>query len=186
MDSAEQLGKHQEHLRVLRAQQRDPEAFRRLVDAYEGRLLYFIRRFVNDPEDALDVLQDVWLTLFRRLSHLRAPDAFRVWLYQIAHDKAVSLVRGQRRETQSVEALWDGREAEAAGEEPVFDDAELVHGALQALSPEHREVLTLHFLEDLRLEEIAEVVRCPLGTVKSRLYYAKKAMRDEVERRSHG
>ena len=186
MDAAAPLDKHQELLWVLRAQQRDPEAFRCLVDAYEERLLYFIRRFVKDIDDALDVLQDVWLTMFRRLPHLHAPAAFRVWLYQVAHDKAVSLIRDQRRETQAVEALGDSLDAEPAGDGTVFEDAELVHRGLQTLSPEHREVLTLHFLEDLRLEEIAEILRCPIGTVKSRLHYAKKCLRQDMEKRAYG
>ena len=186
MSSSDEVGRLQEQLWVLRAQRGDADAFRHLVDAYERRLLYFVLRFVNDADDALDVLQDVWLTVFRRLPRLHAPGAFRVWLYQIARARAVTLVRGERREARALDEVRGSVEAEQAGEDLSFENAELVHRALQALSLDHREVLALHFLEDLRLEEIAEVLHCPLGTVKSRLYYAKRALRHEVERLAHG
>ena len=186
MSPTDEIGRLQEQLWVLRAQRGDPDAFRHLVDAYERRLLYFVLRIVHDAEDALDVLQDVWLTAFRRLPRLRAPAAFRVWLYQIAHDRAVSLVRGQRRQARAYEEARDRPGEDRADEDLAAENAEFVHRALQALSLDHREVLALHFLEDMRLEEIAEVLRCPLGTVKSRLHYAKQALRHEVERLTHG
>jgi RNA polymerase sigma-70 factor (ECF subfamily) len=186
MDSAEQLRKYQEEMWVLRAQQRDPDAFRRLVDAYEKRLLYFIRRYANNSEDALDVLQDVWLIAFQRLPALRSPAAFRVWLYQIAHDRSVSLVRGQRRDARVVEAFSDGQDADPEEAKLAFDDAELVHRLLGMLSLDHQEVLTLYFLEELPVEEIADILRCPAGTVKSRLHYAKKTLRSRMEKQTNG
>ncbi len=70
---------------------------------------------------------------------------------------------------------------DAAVEDATFDDAELVHAALVGLSVDHRRVLTLRFLEDMPIEEIAEVVGCAPGTVKSRLHYAKLALRRRIE-----
>src|SRR5262245_66154788 len=95
----------QERLWVRAAQSGDTDAFRRLVDIYDRRLLYFVLRFLPDAHQALDVLQDVWLVVLRRLPGLRAPEAFRVWLYQIAHDKVVSLLRRQRREEEMYASL---------------------------------------------------------------------------------
>jgi RNA polymerase sigma-70 factor (ECF subfamily) len=186
MSAAGQSERELEWQWVLAARRRDPAAFRLLVDAYERRLLYFLLRFVPGADDALDVLQEVWLTVYRRLPALNAPEAFRVWLYQIAHDKAVSHVRGQRRQERVREELQELRGGEPEEAVPAVESAELIHRALQLLSVEHREVLTLHFLEDMRLEEIAQVLRCPLGTVKSRLHYAKQALRQEVEKRVRG
>src|SRR5437588_12641577 len=97
MKSPERPSQEQERDWVLRARGGDADAFRRLVDAYDRRLLYFVLRFLPDTDRALDVLQDVWLTLFRRLPGLRAAEAFRVWLYQVAHDKVVDAVRRDRR-----------------------------------------------------------------------------------------
>ena len=65
-------------------------------------------------------------------------------------------------------------------------NVELVHRTLQSLSPEHREVLTLRFLEQMEIDDIAEVVGCPPGTVKSRLHYAKGVLRRQIEERIHG
>ncbi|MCI0464010.1 MAG: sigma-70 family RNA polymerase sigma factor [Gemmataceae bacterium] len=170
---------------VRAAQSGDPEAFRRLVDAYDRRLLYFVLRLLPDADRALDLLQDVWLIVLRRLPTLRAPQAFRCWLYQIAHDQVVSQVRRDRREERAVEELRHHSAEADEGPEPAFERADLVHQALQRLSPEHREVLLLRFLEGMTLEEIAEALRCSLGTVKSRLHYARQALRQHVEKLSN-
>jgi RNA polymerase sigma-70 factor (ECF subfamily) len=176
----------QERLWVRAAQRGDTEAFRRLLDRYDRRLLYFVRRFLPDVHQAFDVMQDVWLTVFRRLPALRAPEAFRVWLYRIAHDRVVSVLRRCRRE-EEVHANWRDHHADATdgGHELTFDSAELVHQALERLSPEHREVLLLRFLEGLSVEDIARAVGCGAGTVKSRLHYARQALRHHVEKLSH-
>src|SRR5262249_47565971 len=140
----------QERLWVRAAQRGDTAAFHRLVDAYDRRLLYFVMRFLPDAHQALDVMQDVWLIVLRRLPGLRAPEAFRVWLYQIAHDKVVSLLRRQRREEEVYADLRNYHAGATDGDhELAFDRAELVHQALQHLSPEHRAVLLLRFLEGL-------------------------------------
>lgn len=133
-------------------------------------------------DQALDVLQEVWVTIFRRLRKLRSPAAFRVWLYQIAHDKVVSLIRQSAREEAIHERLLDEQGNNADDADPIPDNAELVHRALGELSAEHREVLVLRFLEDLSLKEIAQLLRCSLGTVKSRLHYAKQAIKIKIER----
>ncbi len=170
---------------VLRAQQGDAAAFHELIGRYDRRLLYFVQRLLHDADLALDVLQDVWLVMFRRLASLRAPEAFRVWLYQIAHDRTIDVLRRQRRQEQVHEVLRDNFHEPSAGPEEVLEQAELVHHALRHLSPEHREVLLLRFLEAMSLEEIAEALRCSLGTVKSRLHYARHALRLEVEKIVH-
>lgn len=172
----------QEQLWVLKAQQGDHEAFQSLVSEYDRRLFYFLMRFTNRPEEALDVLQEVWMTVFRRLRKLRSPSAFRVWLYQIAHDQVVSLIRQNVREEAIHESFSEKQQSGPENMDFFSDKAELVHQVLATLSTEHREVLVLRFLEDLSLEEIAESLRCSLGTVKSRLHYAKQAMKSKIEK----
>jgi RNA polymerase sigma-70 factor (ECF subfamily) len=167
----------QELMLVLRAQEGDGEAFRALLGAYEPRLLYFLRRFAADEHLARDLLQEVWLAVFRQLPRLRQPAAFRGWLYQIAHDRAVSRVRRQRREAEVLECVHSEREVEAVDEFVQSEQAEAVHAALGKLNEDQRIVLTLRFLEDLSIAQIAEVLRLPAGTVKSRLHYAKESLR---------
>jgi RNA polymerase sigma-70 factor (ECF subfamily) len=171
-----------ERMLVVRAQARDPTAFRELVTRYERRLVYYLRRMLGDETGAYDVLQDVWLLVFKRLASLEAPEAFRVWLYKIAHDVAVGHLRRRSRQPQALadeEALPE--EPDAWNEFEALENAELVHRTLEQLSAPHREVLTLRFLEAMEVAEIAEATGCGIGTVKSRLHYAKRALRQQIE-----
>jgi RNA polymerase sigma-70 factor (ECF subfamily) len=174
----------QEKLLVMRAQTREAGAFPQLVARYERRLLYYIHRILGNDVDREDVLQEVWVRVFLKINKLRAPEAFRVWLYKIAHDVAMSQLRQcKRHETAS----WNEDVADEAAERSdwneleLLDRVELVHRSLGRLSLRHREVLTLRFLEELELSDIAQVVGCGVGTVKSRLHYAKAAIRQLLE-----
>lgn len=182
MKPGNEISQLEERLEVLRAQQGDADAFGRLVDRYERRVLYFVLRFTNDADQALDVLQEVWLSVFRLLPRLEAPEAFRVWMYKIAHGKVADFLRRGRRTATSLDAAEIPSPEAMDCDVPALDNAELVHRALGRLSIEHREVLVLHFLEGMSLEEIAQSISCPLGTVKSRMYYAKRLLRNAVER----
>lgn len=172
----------QEYLTVLWAQSGERVALSQLIDLYDQRLLYFVRRILGDADGALDVLQTTWLTVHRKIGSLKSPAAFRVWVYRIAHDAAISELRRQMKRPVPV----DDHEItlvidEQACDEKSFDCAELVHAALHGLSIDHRRVLTLRFLEDMSIEDIASVVGCSDGTIKSRLHYAKLALRRQIE-----
>jgi RNA polymerase sigma-70 factor (ECF subfamily) len=170
---------------VLLAQQGDGEAFRTLVELYDRRLLYFIRRILDETEEAFDVLQEVWLRVHRNLRNLRSPRAFRVWLYRIAHDQTISALRRSRREIPVEESPLD-EVPDVNLTDSIFDTADLVHAALRSVSVDHRRVLTLRFLENMSIEEIANVLDCSAGTVKSRLHYAKAALGRRIEESKHG
>jgi RNA polymerase sigma-70 factor (ECF subfamily) len=169
-----------EHLVVLRCQVGDEAAFEMLFDRYNGRLLYYLRRLLGTGGQAEDVLQTVWLKVVRKIGSLREPRAVRTWMYRIAHNEAVQQLRDSGREI----ALGEQEEIlQAVAEEddqPPLDIAR-VHVALDEISPEHRAVLTLRFLDDLSYEQIAGVVGCSLGTVRSRIHYAKRALRKRIE-----
>jgi RNA polymerase sigma-70 factor, ECF subfamily len=170
----------QEEIWVLQAQQGDEEAFTRLMDRHDRKLVYYLTRFTRSTEAALDIAQDVWISVFRGLRRLQNPAVFRAWLYQIAHAKVVSQVRKHVREEQILESFSAEQEQSLSDEEPFPADPELVRSGLAALSPEHREVLVLRFLEEMSLEEIAHGLECQLGTVKSRLHYAKRALKEQI------
>jgi RNA polymerase sigma factor (sigma-70 family) len=169
-------------LLVLRCKRGERQAFDELVRQWEGRLLYYVRRLVATEEDAWDVLQQVWIKVFKGIKSLDAPQRLPAWLYQIARCTAVSHWRGHYRTQARMEDNSELQELAGAEESFPLEDAELVHHALGRISLAHREVLTLYFLEDLSLEEMAEVLDIPLGTVKSRLCYAKRALRAALER----
>ena len=183
-DLQNELERTRELLYVLMAQRGEPEAFRWLVDRYEQRLLYFIRRSVADADQALDVLQEVWMTVFRRIAALRAPEAFRVWLYRIARDKAIDHMRGDRRHKETVgESIDEATVDTAENSEGIerIENVELIHRLLNCLTPAHREIVTLRFLEQMVLDDIAAVVGCSIGTVKSRLHYAMRRLHEGIE-----
>jgi RNA polymerase sigma-70 factor (ECF subfamily) len=171
---------------ALRCQLGEPEAFAALVGAMEQPLLYYIARLLGDQDRAFDVLQEVWLTAFRSIRGLGQPAALRTWLYRIAHGRVVDRLRQEASRDRAEKARAEA--SPEAGEEPGFgpDAAAAVHRALGEIDWRHREVLVLHFLEDLSVAETAAVVGCPEGTVKSRLYHAKRALKDVLERGGYG
>jgi RNA polymerase sigma-70 factor (ECF subfamily) len=173
---------------ALRCRLGEPAAFAELVETMERPLLYFARSIVRDDEAALDVLQAVWITAFRELRRLDEPAALRAWLYRVTRGHAVDHVRRDAARNSAERPLDLADEPEAPREEPRFDaeDAAALHRAIGALDVRHREVLVLHFLEDLPIEQVAMVVGCPPGTVKSRIYHAKRALKEALLRHGHG
>jgi RNA polymerase sigma-70 factor (ECF subfamily) len=162
---------------VLRCQRRDPGAAGDLVALFEKPLLYYLRRLVRSEVDAWDLLQETWISTFRSLHRLRDPRALPAYLYRTARNHALAHLRhcdADLRLYERVENMPTGGEPE-----PSFtvEDAAAVHAGLEQLSLPHREALTLFFLQDLTVDEIASVLGIPPGTVKSRLYYAKQALR---------
>lgn len=173
-------------LLVLRCRRGDAEAWRQLVRHFERRLLYYLRRLLNDERDAWDVLQQTWLEAFRNLKSLRDPRALRPWLYRISHRRAIThRRRGGKTEQCGVAQPPELDQLPAARDvhdEWRIDTAEQIHHALGRLSLPHREVLTLFFLEEMPVEEIAQALDIPAGTVKSRLHYAKLELRQVLLR----
>ena len=186
-DMNDDLRSLRERALVLRAQLGDRDAFDQLVTLYQERLSYYVHRLVQDWHQSRDILQQVWFDVFCTLRNLRSPSAFRVWLYRIAHDRSITCIRRQRVESDVHERLVaDVVETEVWNDLELLENAEVVHIALNRLSVIHREIMTLRFLEDMNVREIARVMQCSEGTAKSRLHYAKDAMRRIIsEERDH-
>lgn len=170
-----------DRLLVVRCQVGDAEAFREVVEAYGPRLRYYLRKTLGAPAEVEDVLQDVWFDVVRGLARLADPAAFPAWLYRVARDRAFRRLRRRREPAQFAD---EADVAEESADDFSAEDAERVHAALDALPPEHREVLVLRFLEEMPYESIAEVTGCRVGTVRSRLHYAKRALRRILESES--
>ncbi|MDG3005133.1 RNA polymerase sigma factor [Paludisphaera mucosa] len=165
---------------VLKHRLGDASAFDELMRRWEPRLLYYLRRLVPQEADAWDALQRTWLAAFRDLSRLEEPKALRAWLYRVARNQAASHLRAESARRGSVEDV-DPDDLVDTSWTPDPDDAEAVHAALAILSLPHREVVALHFLEQMPLREIAEVVGAPVGTIKSRLHHARRLLRRALE-----
>jgi RNA polymerase sigma-70 factor (ECF subfamily) len=162
-----------------------PEAFGQLVRKYQDRLFSTVVQVVGSEEDARDVVQDAFVRAFEALGAFQGQSAFYTWLYRIAMNGAISL-RRRKRPTASVDAMRD-----CCGEEPVEHSEEAdpanrverddmgnqVQAALGRLSDEHRSVLVLREMEEQSYEQIAQVLECPVGTVRSRLFRARMELR---------
>lgn len=169
----------------------ESNAFESLVDAHYRRVYTLALRILNSPQDAQDVTQEVFLRAYRALPRLRADGAQAAWIRRIATNLCLDTLRRRKSAvpTVSLDApLTDDSEAHSAREiaDEKLDPARIldqeerraqVLRALENLPDDYRTVVVLHHLEDLRVEDIAEIVGVPTGTVKSRLSRARKALK---------
>jgi RNA polymerase sigma-70 factor (ECF subfamily) len=171
-----------EQVLVLRCQTGDESAFAQLVERYGPRLRYYLQKVFGRTDGADDTWQDVWFTVFRKVRDLADPGAFTPWLYRIAQRRADAVLRRRRPSFGSVEEAEQVADTGAEDSDFSPEDGQRIHAALDELTLEHREILVLRFLEDMTYEDIAAVTGCQIGTVKSRLWYAKRALRRVLER----
>ena len=168
---------------VHRCQDGERTAFEELFEMYQPRLKYYVRRLDSGGANIDDTLQDVWLAVFKKIHKLKDAQVFAVWLYRIARNKVYDEFRNKDRFVR----LPEEDEIPVSGsDEPVLDtnDTEKLHAALNKIKPYHREVLTLSFIEQMPYQSIADVVGCSIGTVRSRIFYAKQSLRKEMERQN--
>ena len=181
---------------VKRAQRGDTRAFDLLVLKYQGRIAALISRYVNNSSEVEDVAQEAFIKAFRALPKFRGESAFYTWLYRIAANAAKNhlVARGRR---PSADADVDDAEyfEEAAmlrdtesPEETLFGNelADVVRSALDGLPDELRMALTLREFDGLSYEEIADVMECPVGTVRSRIFRARDAVDNRVRAQLRG
>jgi RNA polymerase sigma-70 factor, ECF subfamily len=154
---------------VLRARRGDVEAYNLLVSRWEKRLYNYLLRLVGNREDALDLSQDVFLKAYQNLGKLEDVERFTSWLYRIAHNEAYSMLRRNRPEE---ELTVDP--AAAVGDRRMLpiEVSLAVESALARLSADQREAVVLKVIQGFKFEEMAEILSCPVSTVKSRVYTA--------------
>lgn len=171
-------------LLVLRCQTGDEAAFAALHHEFSARTLRYLKGIVGDTA-ADDVQQDVWLTVYRRLSELANPGGFRTWLYRVTRHRAIDALRREGRRSELIAPSGEDFDPDLVPADDDPADARLgVDGMdhiLVRLSKAHREVLILRFREELNYEDIALVTGCSVGTVRSRLHHAKANLRVMLE-----
>ncbi|MCC6860885.1 MAG: sigma-70 family RNA polymerase sigma factor [Bryobacterales bacterium] len=158
---------------IRKARRGDVEGYNFLISRWEKRVFNYLLRMVGNREDALDLTQDVFLKAYQNLRKLEDPARFPAWLFRIAHNEAYSMFRKNRPET---EELPLNRAAEVFPLELSL----AVNGALGRLSPEQREAVVLKIYQGFKFEEMAEILSCPVSTVKSRVYTALDVMKAEL------
>jgi RNA polymerase sigma-70 factor (ECF subfamily) len=169
-----------ERLLILRCQAGDEAALSELITRYSPGLRLFLGKLTGQIACADDLLQETWFDAYRKINDLRKADAFAAWLYRIARDKAY---RELRRQSASALPIVEYSTEDFPADEEQFapEEAEAVRKAMDELPVEQREVLMLRFMEEMSYEQITEVIGRPLGTVRSRIHYAKLALRQKLK-----
>ena len=168
---------------IRRMQAGDDDAVRDLYAQYGQRLYAYALRLTDDPATAEDVTQNTLVTAWRTAHTFRAEGRLIAWLLGIVHHTAMKAIRNRTNYLGDV-AEETIREEQPSPEEQaqVKDERRWVRQGMQSLSPEHRAVLELIFYQELSLNEVAQVLNIPVGTVKSRLSYARTHLRGVLAR----
>ncbi len=178
---------------VERAQRGDKRAFELLVEKYQRKLARLVSRLVRDPGEAEDVTQEAFVKAYRALPAFRGDSAFYTWLYRIGINTAKNyLVAMGRRAPTSTEVEAEEAEGYEGGEllrdintpESLLLSKEIagtVNAAMEALPEELRSAIQLRELEGMSYEEIAKLMDCPIGTVRSRIFRAREAIAERLK-----
>jgi RNA polymerase sigma-70 factor (ECF subfamily) len=175
---------------VMRAKNGDEKAFELLVRKYMRRAYFAALGLVGNHEDALDLSQEAFVKCYRALGRFDERYPFYGWFYAILRNHVLSFLRKRklRRRTflEPAEDVVEWQDPDADTPESSLEREEFKEAVWQAimeLDPEHREIIILSHFEGLRYEEIASLLGCPVGTVKSRLYRARAALKEKLTSR---
>jgi RNA polymerase sigma-70 factor, ECF subfamily len=181
-----------DHVLVSRARQGSAAACDELIRRYQDRIYTVALGYLHDPEEALDVTQDVFVRMVEGLPRFREQANFYTWLYRIAVNRCID--RGRRKSRHPAPLSLQDFEGERAAElaetrlamcpHAALEAQELrerIHGAIAAVPETYRMVVILADIEGLSLAEIAQILRCPVNTVKTRLHRGRLAIRQRLE-----
>lgn len=177
---------------VERVQRGDKNAFNLLVQKYQHKVINLISRYVKNQGDVADVAQEAFIKAYRALPNFRGESAFYTWLYRIAvnSSKNYLVAQGRKPPANDVDVqdadYYDGGEAlreSGTPERLLLSDeiSEVVFDTIEGLPDDLRMAITLREIEGLSYEEIAEVMECPVGTVRSRIFRAREAIDNQLK-----
>ncbi|MDQ3088828.1 MAG: RNA polymerase sigma factor [Acidobacteriota bacterium] len=174
----------QEIFLILRAQSGDKQAFDELLKSIQAALFRYIFRLVGEYALAEDILQEVFIIIYRKIRWLENPKLFRAWVYRIASRETFKHLKKEKRWSEQL------RDEEILEKVPVKTSEEIYEPELieklptlmSEVSPASRAVLILHYLDETPLSEVAEILNISLGTVKSRLAYGLTNLRQKIKR----
>lgn len=178
---------------VRKAQQGDIDAYDVLVRRYQGKVYALVYNMTGNKEDAEDRVQDVFIKAFYSIKNFKGQSSFYTWLYRIAVNRTINFLKTRKnRYAMSLNDMDAGAERDPAyvelrsRESPIRDVSLLelqdkLNKALQTLSNNHRMVVVLHDIQGVPHEEIARMIGCSQGTVRSRLFYARQQLQKELK-----
>ena len=188
MGKTEELDLVQERELVLRCQSGDVDAMGALITRYQHWVYNIAYGILGHHQDAEDVAQDAFLSVWENIGKFEYRSRFSTWLYRIVKNKCFNQIdQYQRRKTDPMEIddtqPWVPLDTATPEDEALrSEEKDIVHTALAKLKDSYREILVLRELRELSYEEISEILDCTLGRVKSRLHEARKALKTELER----
>ena len=183
MDSTN-IGREPDALWIKQIAAGDRDAFEKLYGEYQKRLFRYFMRLVSATEVAEELTSDVLVEVWKKAGEFRGLSKVSTWIFGIAHFKAMNEYRAKKPATLDIEAAVNEADPGATPEESAaqVNLKEKIKRALQALSPEHREVMELTFTNGLSYQEISDIMQCPVNTVKTRMFYAKKQLQEILEK----
>jgi len=177
---------------VLRVQEGDKKAFDVLIMKYQQRIVHVITGFVHDPVEALDVAQETFIKAYRAIPNFRGDSAFYTWLYRIAINTSKNYLTARARRPPATDV--DAADATNVYEAPELKEFEtpessmlskelelVIHQAIEGLQEDTATAIKLRELEGMSYEEISQVMECPIGTVRSRIFRAREAIDKQIQ-----
>ena len=173
----------------------DETAFPELVQRYETRVYNHCVRMINDREESADLTQEVFLKVFRNIGNYEHTYSFYTWLYRITVNCCIDYIRKRKRQAQSISLSFNTTDESSSGKEQEIPDitftpdrfmrdketSKMLHEAMSRLSDKMRTIILLKEIERFSYEEIADILNCSRGTVKSRLFRARERLRELLE-----
>lgn len=191
MNDQHTVGENLDDELVARVQQGDKRAFDLLVIKYQHRIVQVVNRYVKDHSEAQDVAQETFIKAYRALANFRGDSAFYTWLYRIAINTAKNFLMAKSRRSSDYEV--DVQEAEQIENAPQLQGLDtpeqlllndeilqVVHTTIDELPEDMRMAIMLRELEGMSYEEIAQIMNCPIGTVRSRIFRAREAIDNKL------
>ena len=166
-------------LLVLNAQHGDKKALSLLVSRWHTKVIRQIEWRVHDHEVAQDLAQDCWITIFRKLNRLKSRQSFGPWVLKVAHNTAIDWIRRRQVEERRSQFIIESEKEASESKELLFAQMEK---AIEQLDAEHKVVLRLHYLQEMSLQEIAQILELPAGTIKSRLFRARENLKKIIRK----
>lgn len=187
MSNKPDASEHVDQDLVLRVQQGDKRAFDLLVIKYQHRIIQLVNRYVKDPSEAQDIAQEAFIKAYRALNDFRGDSAFYTWLYRIAINTAKNFLAARARRSGDVEVdIQEAEQIEGAPqlqgmdtpEQLVLNDEILrtINAAIDTLPEDMRMAIMMREIDGMSYEDIAQIMDCPVGTIRSRLFRAREAI----------